>query len=68
MHSMGIGMEISHDVKRDEVTTLVKKMMEGDKGKQMKNKALEWKKKAEEATNIGASSYNNFNKFIKDIL
>ena len=60
----GIGMEISHDVKRDEVTTLVKKMMEGDKGKQMKNKALEWKKKAEEATNIGGSSYNNFNKFI----
>ncbi|XWS41592.1 hypothetical protein CRYUN_Cryun17cG0095100 [Craigia yunnanensis] len=64
----GIGMEISHDVKRDEVTTLVKKTMEGDKGKQMKNKALEWKKKAEEATNIGGSSYNNFNKFINDIL
>ncbi|XVF15224.1 hypothetical protein REPUB_Repub09cG0132400 [Reevesia pubescens] len=64
----GIGMEISHDVNCDEVTTLVKKMMEGDKGKQMKNKALEWKRKAEEATNIGGSSYNNFNKFIKDIL
>ncbi|XP_021274470.1 7-deoxyloganetin glucosyltransferase-like [Herrania umbratica] len=64
----GIGMEISHDVKRDEVTTLVKEVMEGDKGKQMKNNALEWKKKAEEATNIGGSSYNNFNKFIKEIL
>ncbi|XVE86800.1 hypothetical protein DITRI_Ditri18aG0063300 [Diplodiscus trichospermus] len=64
----GIGVEINHDVKRDQVTTLVKEMMEGEKGKQMKNKALEWKKKAEEATNIGGSSYNNFNKFIEGIL
>ncbi|KAE8720591.1 DNAJ heat shock family protein [Hibiscus syriacus] len=47
----GIGIEISNDVKRDEVTSIVKMMMEGDKGKKMKNKALEWKKKAEEATN-----------------
>lgn len=64
----GIGIEISRDVKRDEVTMLAKKMMEGEKGKRMRNKALHWKKKAEDATNIGGSSYNNFNKFIKDIL
>ncbi|KAK8587631.1 hypothetical protein V6N13_086612 [Hibiscus sabdariffa] len=64
----GIGMEISNDVKRDEVTSIVKMMMEGDKGKKMKNKALEWKKKAEEATKVGGTSYNNLNKFIKDIL
>ncbi|KAB2002307.1 hypothetical protein ES319_D11G058000v1 [Gossypium barbadense] len=64
----GIGKEISNDVKRDEVTTLVKMMMEGDVGKEMKLKALEWKKKAEEATNVGGSSYNNLNKFISDIL
>ncbi|KAE8700004.1 7-deoxyloganetin glucosyltransferase [Hibiscus syriacus] len=64
----GIGMEISNDVKHDEVTSIVKIMMEGDKEKMMKNKALEWKKKAEEATNVGGTSYNNLNKFIKDIL
>ncbi|MBA0801989.1 hypothetical protein Gohar_012323 [Gossypium harknessii] len=64
----GIGMEISNDVKRDEVAALVKMMMEGDAGKEMKLKALEWKKKAEEATNVGGSSYNNLNKFISDIL
>ncbi|PQQ05157.1 7-deoxyloganetin glucosyltransferase-like isoform X2 [Prunus yedoensis var. nudiflora] len=45
----GIGMEISNDVKSDEVEKLVKELMEGEKGKKMKNKVMEWKKLAEEA-------------------
>ena len=66
--SWKIGVEINHDVKRDEVTELVVEMMEGEKGKEMRHKCLEWKKKARKATNLGGSSYNNFQKLIKEVL
>ncbi|KAG5525968.1 hypothetical protein RHGRI_032307 [Rhododendron griersonianum] len=40
----GIGMKIHRDVKREEVEKLVRELMEGKKGKWMKNKAMEcWK-------------------------
>ncbi|KAJ9670126.1 hypothetical protein PVL29_026589 [Vitis rotundifolia] len=64
----GIGMEVNHDVKRHDIEALVKEMMEGEKGKQMKKTAMEWKKKAEEATGVGGSSYNNFDRLIKEVL
>ncbi|KAM0056006.1 putative 7-deoxyloganetin glucosyltransferase [Helianthus debilis subsp. tardiflorus] len=64
----GIGMEINHDVKRNEVEVLVREMMQGEKGKEMRRNAKEWKRKAREATEIGGSSYNNFQKFIKQEL
>ncbi|XP_008219459.1 PREDICTED: 7-deoxyloganetin glucosyltransferase-like isoform X1 [Prunus mume] len=46
----GIGMEIEGDVKRNYVEGLVRKLMEGEEGKEMRKKALEWKKLAKEAT------------------
>ncbi|KAK9285053.1 hypothetical protein L1049_024237 [Liquidambar formosana] len=64
----GIGMEVNHDVKRDEIENIVREMMEGEKGKQMKKSAREWKREAEEATDVGGSSYNNFERFIKEAL
>lgn len=64
----GIGMEVNYDVKRDEVEVLVKEMMEGEKGKLMRQKAKEWKKKAETATEIGGQAYNNFERFIEEAL
>ncbi|XP_059624007.1 linamarin synthase 2-like [Cornus florida] len=64
----GIGMEVSHDVKRHEIVTLVKEMLEGDRGKQMRENAQEWKKKAEAASDVGGSSYNNFDRVIKEAL
>lgn len=64
----GIGMEIDTDVNREEVEAQVREMMDGKKGKMMKRKALEWKKKAEEAVVIGGSSYLNFEKLVNDIL
>ncbi|KAI3770187.1 hypothetical protein L6452_01311 [Arctium lappa] len=64
----GIGMEIDTDVKREDVEAQVKEMMDGKKGKMMKNKAFEWKKKAEEAVAIVGSSYINFDKLITDVL
>ncbi|CAA0831028.1 UDP-glycosyltransferase 85A2 [Striga hermonthica] len=64
----GIGMEIDNDVKRDEVEVLVREMMGGEKGEKMKEKALEWKKLAEEAAMVGGSSYLNLDKLIKEVL
>jgi hypothetical protein len=63
-----IGMEVNHDVKRDEIEALVKEMMEGDKGKATRQKAREWKKKAMEATDIEGPSYKNFERLIKEVL
>ncbi|CDP01079.1 unnamed protein product [Coffea canephora] len=45
----GIGMEIDNNVKRDEVEGLVSELMAGEKGKEMKKKAMDWKKLAETA-------------------
>ncbi|XP_023757989.1 linamarin synthase 2 [Lactuca sativa] len=64
----GIGMEINHDVKRNEVEVLVNEMLLGNNGKEMRRKANEWKTKAKEANDIGGSSYNNFHRFIKEAL
>ncbi|XP_068323435.1 (R)-mandelonitrile beta-glucosyltransferase-like [Pyrus communis] len=46
----GIGMEIEGDVKRDYIEGLVRKLMEGEEGKEKRKKALERKKLATEAT------------------
>ncbi|KAA8538100.1 hypothetical protein F0562_027708 [Nyssa sinensis] len=65
----GIGMEINSDVKRDEVESLVKDLMGGEKGKEMKKKAMEWKKVTEEATTSSTgSSYMNLEKMINQLL
>ncbi|KAI5324655.1 hypothetical protein L3X38_033728 [Prunus dulcis] len=63
----GIGMEVSPNVKRDEIEVLVKEILEGEKGMKMRQKAKELKKKAVEATDIGGSSYNNFDRLIKSL-
>ncbi|PIA52098.1 hypothetical protein AQUCO_01000171v1 [Aquilegia coerulea] len=64
----GIGIEIDNNVKRNEVESLVKELMEGEKGKEMKIKVMEWKKKAEEATSPSGSSYKNIDKLVNEIL
>ncbi|KAL3514171.1 hypothetical protein ACH5RR_026888 [Cinchona calisaya] len=61
----GIGMEIDNDVKRDEVESLVRELMVGEKGKKMKNKSMELKKLAEiDVTN----SYLNLESLIYEVL
>lgn len=62
----GVGMEIDSNVKRDDVEALVRELMEGEKGKEMKKKAMEWKKMAKEA--ITGSSCNNLNALINDVM
>jgi hypothetical protein len=64
----GIGMEIDSEVTREQVSELVKEMIEGDEGKKMKKKAMEWKQKAKAAVAKGGSAYNSFNQLADDLL
>ncbi|RZC64482.1 hypothetical protein C5167_008171 [Papaver somniferum] len=64
----GIGMEIDNNVKRYEVEKLVRELMDGDKGKEMKIKVMEWKKKAEESTSVGRSSDLNLDNLVTALL
>lgn len=60
----GIGAEIPRDVKRDEVESLVRELMDGKKGEVMRRKAEEWKTAAEEAVGQGGSSYKNLEELV----
>ncbi|KAL8514014.1 hypothetical protein ACS0TY_013217 [Phlomoides rotata] len=58
----GIGMEIDSDVRRDEVESLVRSLMVGERGKEMKRRAMEWKNIAH--LSAKTSSYLNLQKVI----
>ena len=64
----GIGMEIDSNVKRNEVEELVRELMDGEKGKKMKENVMNLKIKAEEACNRGGSAYKNLDKLIDEVL
>ncbi|XP_062107051.1 7-deoxyloganetin glucosyltransferase-like [Humulus lupulus] len=64
----GVGMEIENEVKRDQVTKLVKELLEGEKGKKMKRKAMEWKKLAYEATVPHGSSSTKLEDLVNQVL
>ncbi|KAL4561591.1 hypothetical protein LXL04_033761 [Taraxacum kok-saghyz] len=52
-----VGLEIEGNVNRDEVKRVIRELIGGEKGKEMRSKAMEWKKKIEIATgNKGSSS------------
>ena len=63
-----IGIEIDNNVKREEVEKLVNELMVGEKGKKMREKTMELKKKAEEFTRPGGHSYINLDTVIKEVL
>ncbi|KAG6535682.1 7-deoxyloganetin glucosyltransferase-like [Zingiber officinale] len=63
----GIGMEIGEEVKREEVEMLIKELMGGQKGKEMRRKVLEWKERAVKAATPGGSSWRNLEKAVEDI-
>ncbi|KDP40913.1 hypothetical protein JCGZ_24912 [Jatropha curcas] len=64
----GIGIEIDKNFKREEIEKVIIELMEGEKGKEMKKKATEWKRKAQEATSYGGSSYDNLDKVLEILL
>ncbi|CAL9222629.1 unnamed protein product [Arabidopsis halleri] len=45
-----VGMEIGGDVRREEIETVVKELIDGEKGKKMRERAEEWRRLAKEAT------------------
>ncbi|GKF90396.1 hypothetical protein Tco_0274097 [Tanacetum coccineum] len=59
----GIGMEIDSDVNRKQVEKLVRTLMAGGKGDQMRGMARVWKKKAE-----SSSSCRNIDNLINQVL
>ncbi|KAF7848368.1 hypothetical protein BT93_L2054 [Corymbia citriodora subsp. variegata] len=64
----GIGMEIDGDVKREDVERQVRELMEGESGKEMKRKVMEWKEMAREATRPFGSSFLNLHEVINKVL
>ena len=64
----GIGIEINTNAKREEVEKQVNELMEGEKGKKMRQKVMELKKKAEEGTKLGGLSHINLEKVIWEVL
>ncbi|GMH21555.1 hypothetical protein Nepgr_023397 [Nepenthes gracilis] len=63
------GMEIDSEVKRGEVEKQVRELMEGDKGKELRRRAMKWKRLAEEATATPTgSSYLNLEDLINNVL
>ena len=64
----GIGLEIE-DVERDKIESLVRELMDGEKGKEMKEKALQWKELAKSAAfgPVG-SSFANLDNMVRDVL
>ncbi|KAG9144369.1 hypothetical protein Leryth_025074 [Lithospermum erythrorhizon] len=56
----GIGMEIVENVDRKDVERLVRELMDGQKGKEMRQKVMELQMLAKRATKLGGSSYDSF--------
>ena len=67
-NELWVGLEIDNDVKRGQVEELVRELMEKEKGKEMKSKAMEWKRLAEEATSPQGSSSINLDKLVSQVL
>ena len=61
-------MEIYFDIKREEVEMIVRQLLEGNKGKKMMKKAIEWKKLAEEATSPLCSTSINLKNLVTEVL
>ncbi|KAL5722688.1 hypothetical protein ACHQM5_006178 [Ranunculus cassubicifolius] len=61
----GIGMEMNKNVTRDQVKALATELMEGEKGKDMKRKAITYKNIAEESTKPGGTSYVNLDRIVE---
>uniref|UniRef100_A0ACD5YR06 Uncharacterized protein n=1 Tax=Avena sativa TaxID=4498 RepID=A0ACD5YR06_AVESA len=64
----GVGMEIDSNVRRNAVAGLITEIMEGEKGKGMRKRALEWKECALKAALPGGSSHRNFDELVRDVL
>uniref|UniRef100_A0ACD5WCS5 Uncharacterized protein n=1 Tax=Avena sativa TaxID=4498 RepID=A0ACD5WCS5_AVESA len=63
-----IGAELPHEAGSDEIAALVREMLAGKKGVEARERTLEWKRLAEDATKEGGSSYVNLDRLVEDVL
>ncbi|MQL72720.1 hypothetical protein Taro_005040 [Colocasia esculenta] len=64
----GVAMEIEGDVQRGQVEGLVREMMGGPKGNEMRRNTIKWKERAEEAAKCNGSSHRNMERFVLDLV
>nr|GMC65927.1 7-deoxyloganetin glucosyltransferase-like [Ipomoea batatas] len=64
----GFGLEIDLDVNRENVESVVRELMEGEKGREVKQKAMFWKERGDVAVGVGGSSFSNLDKLIGEVL
>uniref|UniRef100_A0A1J3FXR2 UDP-glycosyltransferase 85A4 n=1 Tax=Noccaea caerulescens TaxID=107243 RepID=A0A1J3FXR2_NOCCA len=65
----GMGMEIGEEVKREKVEAVVREIMDGEKGSRIREKVVEWRRVAEEASAPpSGSSYVNFETVVNQVL
>ncbi|XP_071712776.1 UDP-glycosyltransferase 85C2-like [Rutidosis leptorrhynchoides] len=62
----GVGLEMEGNLKRENVEKLVRELM-GETGQKLRNKAMDWKAKAQIATAPNGSSALNVDKLVKEI-
>ncbi|KAL6851454.1 hypothetical protein ACP4OV_020387 [Aristida adscensionis] len=64
----GVGVEIGGEVRRAELAATIREVMGGEKGREMRRRAEEWKEKAVRATLPGGPAETNLDKVINDVL
>uniref|UniRef100_A0ACD5UR28 Uncharacterized protein n=1 Tax=Avena sativa TaxID=4498 RepID=A0ACD5UR28_AVESA len=64
----GVAMEIGHDVRREAVEAKIREAMCGEKGKEMRRRAMEWREISACATRPGGRSFANLEKLVADVL
>ncbi|CAL4887835.1 unnamed protein product [Urochloa decumbens] len=63
-----VGVEIGSDVKREEVERMVRDVMGGEKGVELRRRAAEWKERAAAAASQpGGSSWVNLERLVKEV-
>ncbi|RLM74574.1 7-deoxyloganetin glucosyltransferase-like [Panicum miliaceum] len=64
----GVAMEIGHDVRQEAVKEKIREAMAGEKGKEMRRRAAEWRETAVRATRPGGRSHASLEKLVADVL
>ncbi|CAD5164469.1 7-deoxyloganetin glucosyltransferase-like [Musa acuminata AAA Group] len=63
----GMGTEIGSNARRGEVEGCIREVMTGDKGREMRKRALEWKERARKAIGPGGSSSVNLERLVEEL-
>ncbi|KAK9265578.1 hypothetical protein L1049_007410 [Liquidambar formosana] len=67
---VGIRVKVDDDgiVRREEIEFCIREVMEGERGKEMKNNARKWKELAKEAVDEGGTSDKNIDEFVSKLI